>query len=80
MNRLFARLHRKSREKKYQLFSKLLRPTSESRILNVGATGSQIGLPEQFETFYPYCERTAVQQMAPEAAAGSGRQAVLAGC
>ena len=57
MNRLFTRLHRKSREKKYQLFSKLLRPTSESHILNVGATGPQIGLPEQLETFYPYCER-----------------------
>ena len=33
MNRLFTRLYRKSREKKHQLFSKLLRPAPESRIL-----------------------------------------------
>ena len=57
MNRLFTRLHRKSREKKYQLFCQLLRPTLESRLLNIGATGSQIGLPDQLETFYPHCER-----------------------
>jgi ubiquinone/menaquinone biosynthesis C-methylase UbiE len=35
------------------MFIELLRPTSEMRILNVGATGTHLGLAEQFESFYP---------------------------
>jgi hypothetical protein len=57
MNRLFERLHRKSREKKYRLFQELLRPSPKARILNVGATGRNSGVTEQFETYYPYPER-----------------------
>jgi len=54
MNRLFLYLHRKSREQKQRLFLQLLRPTPQMRILNVGASGTQIGLPEQLESFYAY--------------------------
>jgi hypothetical protein len=54
MNRLFLYLHRKSREQKHQLFLQLLRPTPQMRILNVGASGRHIGLPEQLESFYEY--------------------------
>ncbi len=57
MNALLAYLHRKSREKKYRLFQQLLEPTAEMRILNVGATGTHIGLAEQLETFYPHRPR-----------------------
>lgn len=57
MNRLFLYLHRKSREKKHQLFQQWLRPTAETTILNVGASGSHIGLADQFEAFYPHPER-----------------------
>jgi len=57
MNRLFAYLHRKSREKKYWLFEQLLQPTAEARILNVGASGSTAGLADQFEAFYPRRDR-----------------------
>lgn len=57
MNRLFAYLHRRSREKKYWLFQQLLRPGPEARILNVGASGARVGLREQFEAFYPRPER-----------------------
>ena len=57
MNRLFAYLHHKSREKKYLLFRKLLRPTPRMCILNVGAIGTHLGLTDQFEDFYPYPER-----------------------
>ncbi len=57
MNRLFAYLHHKSREKKYWLFRKLLRPTPRMCILNVGATGTHLGLTDQFEAFYPYPDR-----------------------
>jgi len=52
MNRLFLYLHRKSREQKHKLFLQLLRPTWEMRILNVGASGTHIGLSEQLESFY----------------------------
>ncbi len=54
MNRLFLYLHRKSREKKHKLFLELLRPTPQMRILNVGASGIHVGLPEQLESFYEY--------------------------
>jgi Methyltransferase domain len=54
MNRLFLYLHRKSREKKHKLFLELLRPTPQMRILNVGASGVHVGLPEQLESFYEY--------------------------
>jgi ubiquinone/menaquinone biosynthesis C-methylase UbiE len=57
MNRLFLNLHRKSREQKHRLFLQLLRPAPEMRILNVGASGTQIGLPEQLESFYPHHSR-----------------------
>jgi len=57
MNRLFLNLHRKSREQKHKLFLQLLRPAPEMRILNVGASGTQIGLPEQLESFYPHHSR-----------------------
>lgn len=57
MNRAFAFLHRRSRQKKYALFRELLQPGPDTRILNVGASGSRIGLADQFETFYPYAER-----------------------
>lgn len=57
MNRLFAVLHRKSRQKKYWLFQELIRPWPEARILNVGASGTGIGLAEQFESFYPRLAR-----------------------
>ena len=54
MNRLFLYLHRKSREQKYKLFLQLLRHTADMRILNVGASGTQIGLSEQLESFYQH--------------------------
>jgi ubiquinone/menaquinone biosynthesis C-methylase UbiE len=54
MNRLFLYLHRKSREEKHRLFLRLLRPTPEMRILNIGASGTGIGLPEQLESFYEH--------------------------
>ncbi|MDA2913957.1 hypothetical protein MYX77_08375, partial [Acidobacteriia bacterium AH_259_A11_L15] len=57
MNRLFAYLHRKSREKKYWLFEQLLRPAPATRILNVGASGRIAGLADQFEAFYPHPDR-----------------------
>jgi SAM-dependent methyltransferase len=54
MNRLFLEFHRRSREKKHRLFQQFLRPTANTRILNVGATGGSLGLQEQFEYWYPY--------------------------
>ncbi len=57
MNRLLLHLHRKSREQKHRLFLRLLRPTAEMRILNVGATGTRLGLNEQFESFYEHRAR-----------------------
>ena len=57
MNRLFAALHRRSRQKKARLFVDLLRPTAATRILNVGGTGERAGLAEQFESFYPHHDR-----------------------
>ena len=56
MNRLFLELHRRSREKKYRLFLQLLRPHASTRILNVGATGTNTGLQEQFESKYTHPE------------------------
>ena len=52
MNRALLQFHRKSRQRKYRLFLQLIRPASDMRILNVGATGTQLGLAEQFESFY----------------------------
>ncbi len=54
MNRLFNYLHRKSREQKFRLFLRLLRPTPATRILNVGASGPHHALPEQFESQYEH--------------------------
>ena len=54
MNRLLLYLHRKSREQKHRLFLRLLRPTPEMRVLNIGASGTGIGLPEQLESFYEH--------------------------
>jgi Methyltransferase domain len=54
MNSLLLHLHRKSREQKHRLFLQVLRPTAETRILNVGASGTSIGLPEQLESFYEH--------------------------
>jgi Methyltransferase domain len=54
MNNLFIYLHQKSREQKFQLFLKLLRPTAATRILNVGASGPHHALPEQFESRYEH--------------------------
>jgi hypothetical protein len=52
MNRLFIYLHRKSRQQKFRLFLRLLRPTPAMRILNVGASGPHHALPDQFESEY----------------------------
>jgi len=57
MNRLFLYLHRKSRERRHQLFLQLFRPTAATRILNVGAAGTSIGLPEQLESSYEHRSR-----------------------
>jgi len=57
MHGLFTYLHRKSREKKYWLLQQLLQPPPEARILNLGASGTGIGLADQFESFYPHHER-----------------------
>jgi SAM-dependent methyltransferase len=57
MNRLFLELHRRSREKKYRLLLQLLRPEADTRILNVGATGTTTGLREQFEGSYGHLNR-----------------------
>ena len=54
MNRLLLYLHRKSREQKHRLFLQMLRPAAEMRILNIGASGTGIGLPEQLESFYEH--------------------------
>jgi hypothetical protein len=54
MNSLLLSLHRKSREKKFRLFMELLRPSAETSILNVGATGTTTGLADQLESSYPY--------------------------
>src|SRR5437879_4272114 len=39
MNKLFSYLHTKSREEKFRLFVKLLKPTPAMHILNGGASG-----------------------------------------
>ncbi len=57
MNRLFLHFHRKSREQKQRMFKRLLRPTADMRILNVGATGTQLGMAEQFESSYQHRSR-----------------------
>jgi hypothetical protein len=54
MNRFFLYMHRRSREQKHRLFLQMLHPTPQMRILNVGATGTRIGLPEHLESFYQY--------------------------
>jgi hypothetical protein len=54
MNRLLLYLHRKSREQKHRLFLQMVRPTPAMRILNIGASGTGIGLPEQLESFYEH--------------------------
>ena len=54
MNPLFLYLHRKSREQKYHLFLQMLHPSPQMRVLNVGASGTGIGLPDQLESVYPY--------------------------
>jgi 2-polyprenyl-3-methyl-5-hydroxy-6-metoxy-1,4-benzoquinol methylase len=54
MNRLLSYLHTKSREEKFRLFVKLLKPTPPMRILNVGASGPNFAFPEQFESLYEH--------------------------
>lgn len=50
----FSAWHRKSRQKKQRLFLELMRPSRETRILNVGATGTGLGFDHQFESCYQY--------------------------
>lgn len=57
MNRLFTYLHAKSREKKHRLFMRTMHPTAATSILNVGAAGTRLGLPDQLEAAYPYASR-----------------------
>jgi SAM-dependent methyltransferase len=57
VNRLLLGLHRRSREKRHRLFLRLMRPNKETRILNIGATGANTGLPEQLEFWYTNPER-----------------------
>lgn len=52
MNRLFSYFHAKSREEKFRLFVRLLKPTPAMRILNVGASGPNFAFAEQFESLY----------------------------
>jgi Methyltransferase domain len=54
MNKLFSYLHTKSREEKFRLFVKLLKPTPSMRILNVGASGPNCAFAEQFESLYEH--------------------------
>jgi 2-polyprenyl-3-methyl-5-hydroxy-6-metoxy-1,4-benzoquinol methylase len=54
MNKLFSYLHTKSREEKFRLFVKLLKPTPSMRILNVGASGPNRAFAEQFESLYEH--------------------------
>jgi hypothetical protein len=54
MNQLFSYLHTKSREEKFRLFIKLLKPTPSMRILNVGASGPHCAFAEQFESLYEH--------------------------
>jgi hypothetical protein len=57
VNPFFRYLHRKSREKKHRLFQELLRPGPVSRILNLGASGTSVGLPDPLESLYPHRHR-----------------------
>lgn len=34
-----------------------MHPTAATRILNVGAAGTRLGLPDQFEAAYPHASR-----------------------
>lgn len=54
MNKLFSYLHTKSREEKFHLFVKLLKPTPAMHILNVGASGPNFAFAEQFESLYEH--------------------------
>ncbi len=54
MNKLFSYLHTKSREEKFRLFVKLLKPTPAMHILNVGASGPNFAFAEQFESLYEH--------------------------
>jgi len=57
MNKFLLYLHRKSREEKFRLFQRLMKPTPDIRILNVGASGANLALSEQFETCYAHRNR-----------------------
>jgi ubiquinone/menaquinone biosynthesis C-methylase UbiE len=57
MNKVFLYLHRKSREEKFRLFQRLMKPTADMRILNVGASGAHLALSEQFESAYDSRDR-----------------------
>src|ERR1700730_12044846 len=61
MNRLFSYLHTKSREEKFRLFVKLLKPTPSMRILNVGASGPNFAFAEQFESLYEHPSQVTVR-------------------
>jgi hypothetical protein len=57
MNHFLTSLHRRSREKKYRLFMELFCPTETTTILNVGASGTAVGLSDQLECWYPHRDR-----------------------
>lgn len=57
MDRLLLYLHRKSRQQKHRLFLSRLRPTPDMRILNIGAVGTKLGLPDHLESFYEHCSQ-----------------------
>lgn len=57
MNKFALFVHRQSRIKKFFLFLKMMHPTSATRVLNVGATGPNTGLPDQFESLYQFKEK-----------------------
>ena len=54
MNKLFSYLLTKSREERFRLFVKLLKPTPSMRSLNVEASGPNGAFAEQFESLYEH--------------------------
>jgi hypothetical protein len=54
MNKLFSYLPTKSRQEKFRLFVRLMKPTPAMHILNVGASGPNCAFAEQFESLYEH--------------------------
>ncbi len=52
--RIFDRYRKRSRDKKYKLFFKLMNPKLGDRTLNVGASCSKYAEGQQFEDVYPW--------------------------